>query len=114
MEFGSRSTGLNTALLTKMSREAGGNNPETVKKLAEFKLRKIQTMRDNIIIHELGHLLGLAHNFSEKEKSVMSYNGQTALSDYDKAALKFLYLKEKPSRSFEVRDRPAEGGSAID
>jgi predicted Zn-dependent protease len=54
-------------------------------------------MIEQVITHELGHVLGLGHNFNSAEHSVMDYSDysdQVDLSDYDRDALLFVF---KPS-----------------
>ena len=54
----------------------------------------LKSYRERTILHELGHLLGLDHQFDEGAKSVMSYDFKTTdpkLYDYDINAIQSLY-----------------------
>lgn len=51
-----------------------------------------QSKITKIIIHELGHALGLDHQFTDSIPSIMSYNSEiNEAQDYDKEALEILY-----------------------
>lgn len=45
--------------------------------------------------HEFGHLLGLDHQFEDGIKSIMSYDGVSEITDYDKEAIGGLYELSK-------------------
>jgi hypothetical protein len=57
------------------------------KKLAEFREHQLETRLHNLLLHELGHALGLGHDFRPEDLSVMNYGDTVALSPYDQAAL---------------------------
>lgn len=47
---------------------------------------------DTTLLHEIGHFLGLDHQFDPKVPSIMGYNPAVmSLTDYDKAAIQTLY-----------------------
>lgn len=92
------------ALISAQEKKA---SPEIKAKLRAYRSQKLQQMRRNLFLHEIGHILGLSHNFSESEKSIMSYEMLTDLSSYDVAALDFLYTGKKPERSFEFQKSPS-------
>ena len=71
------------------------------KKLEEFKNFKLGSIFLHTIIHELGHVIGLGHNFNASEKSVMSYAEALELSTYDKEALAFQFTKKKASTNWQ-------------
>lgn len=64
---------------------------ELEQKLESFRQQKIADMGLNFFMHELGHVLGLAHNFNESEGSIMGYSTRTNFSDYDADALRVLF-----------------------
>jgi hypothetical protein len=66
--------------------------PEKKKELLNYLQLKLQQLELNLFAHELGHALGLAHNFNEKEHSIMNYSSDIKLSDYDVDALRLLIL----------------------
>ncbi len=84
--------------------------PESKTKLDLYYNEKSLQYLVNIITHEFGHALGLAHNFSDKNKSIMGYNQLVDLADYDHDALNALYnLKNKNRQSsYELLKAPAE------
>ncbi|MGE3759876.1 MAG: matrixin family metalloprotease, partial [Pseudobdellovibrionaceae bacterium] len=89
-------------------------SPKKVEEFNKWRAEKVGKMRRNVILHELGHLLGLAHNFSKKENSIMGYSDRQDLAEYDKAALRFLYYDETPKREFELVDIVATSNSTPD
>ncbi len=44
-----------------------------------------------VTAHEVGHLLGLHHQFDKSIKSIMSYDDTAYITDYDKTAVGYLY-----------------------
>jgi hypothetical protein len=45
----------------------------------------------SVITHEMGHVLGLHHQFDKNVPSIMGYSGVDAITYYDDEALKELY-----------------------
>lgn len=45
----------------------------------------------DVTAHELGHFLGLGHQFDETYKSIMSYDNVPYITDYDEEAASYLY-----------------------
>lgn len=45
----------------------------------------------DVLMHEIGHFLGLAHKFVEGVESVMSYEDDREFSSYDRNAIQYLY-----------------------
>lgn len=72
--------------------------PSKAKALAAFKLQKSQEMGLNLLMHELGHALGLAHNFNEAEASIMDYSTRTKFSKYDEDALRLVFGEAPQSK----------------
>ena len=62
----------------------------------KFKNEKIKAVTLNLILYELGHVLGLGHNFNNTESSIMNYSDTTKLSDYDRDALRHRVRGESP------------------
>ncbi len=92
-EFGDFSRMLKGMIRQELWRDSLGHSQgEALKeKLASFEKQKSQEMLLHFFMHELGHLLGLAHNFNDAEKSIMNYSEQTLLSAYDEEALKLIF-----------------------
>lgn len=88
--------------LKAMIDEQVKKSPESKAKLDQYLAMKSLQYLVNIITHEFGHALGLAHNFSEKNQSIMGYNQLVNLADYDYDALNALYdLKNKKRSSVD-------------
>ncbi len=66
--------------------------PSQTSVLNQFLVKKLKATKLNFLMHELGHALGLAHNFNSSENSIMNYSNQTELSEYDLDALRFLQI----------------------
>lgn len=85
--------------------------PDSKAKLELFFNTKSLQYLVNIITHEFGHALGLAHNFSDKNKSIMGYNQLVDLADYDYDALNALYRlknKKRQSSAYELLKTPVQ------
>lgn len=65
--------------------------PDVLNKFRLYKKSKIQTMINQILCHEIGHTVGLGHNFNSQEVSIMDYSERSLLSDYDKDALRAVF-----------------------
>ncbi len=85
--------------------------PESKVKLEQYYNTKSLQYLVNIVTHEFGHALGLAHNFSDKNKSIMGYNQLIDLADYDYDALNVLYNlknKKRQSSDYELLKAPVQ------
>ena len=78
---------------SKLATTPSKDRPDLAAKLASFSDRKLNTIVLNIVMHELGHVLGLAHNFNSGENSIMDYSDHVTLADYDLDALRAVYGK---------------------
>ena len=79
-------------LIAALVRKEKIKNPEKAAEFEAFLRAKTENLALNLVAHELGHALGLAHNFNERENSIMNYSSETKLSDYDLDGLRLLYL----------------------
>lgn len=85
--------------------------PDSKAQLEQYYNSKSLQYLVNIVTHEFGHALGLAHNFSDKNKSIMGYNQLSTLADYDYDALNALYNlknKERQTADYELLKAPVQ------
>ncbi|MEA9355329.1 hypothetical protein SHI21_03915 [Bacteriovorax sp. PP10] len=54
-------------------------------------ISKMASYMIDVTAHELGHFLGLGHQFDETFKSIMSYDNVPYITDYDQEAASYLY-----------------------
>ncbi len=62
----------------------------------------VQNIVKRVFAHEMGHFLGLDHNFGEKDSdklSIMSYNEVYELGNYDESAIFELYRDQVDQRA---------------
>lgn len=74
-----------------INRAMADKNESLKGKFEQFKKAKIQNMIKQILSHEIGHVIGLGHNFNKSEASIMDYSERSSLSEYDKDAIRVIF-----------------------
>jgi hypothetical protein len=68
-----------------LAKKSGAELEAAEGKLRAFEKEKKRKTLENLLLHELGHGIGLGHNFAVP--SVMNYTDETAPTDYDEKSL---------------------------
>ena len=90
------------------------SSEEVQKSLDSFKKSKTTMLFQNVVLHELGHAFGLAHNFSFKTDSIMNYSNRIELNQYDIDAIRLNYHGQSISTEYELEERPLNFDSTAD
>lgn len=87
--------------IEKIISKASTSKKLTIEQITRFdslKTSKIALMKKQVITHELGHLIGLGHNFNPSENSIMNYSDSYELSKYDLDAIAEVFEIKRPKK----------------